>query len=60
MSLNQLMTRKISYLKAINVRWDNVDIKELPKMWSSPKDKEKYYVKNGDLLICEGGEVGKD
>ncbi|MGK7938063.1 MAG: restriction endonuclease subunit S [Xenococcaceae cyanobacterium] len=50
---------EISYLKAIHVRWDRVEIEELPKMWASPKDREKYYVQNGDLLICEGGEVGR-
>ncbi|GCL40185.1 type I restriction-modification system S subunit [Sphaerospermopsis reniformis] len=50
---------EISYLKAIHVRWDKVDIYDLPKMWASPKDREKYSVKNGDLLICEGGEVGR-
>jgi type I restriction enzyme S subunit len=50
---------EISYLKAIHVRWDKVDTSELPKMWGSPRDREKYYVKNGDLLICEGGEVGR-
>ncbi|HEY9867010.1 MAG TPA: restriction endonuclease subunit S, partial [Candidatus Obscuribacterales bacterium] len=50
---------EIYYLKAINVRWDKVDTYELPKMWASPRDREKYYVKNGDLLICEGGEVGR-
>jgi type I restriction enzyme S subunit len=50
---------EISYLKAIHVRWNKVDTYDLPKMWASPKDKEKYYVKNGDLLICEGGEVGR-
>ncbi|MDD1421691.1 restriction endonuclease subunit S [Dolichospermum sp. ST_sed1] len=50
---------EISYLKAIHVRWDKVDTYELPKMWASLRDREKYYVKNGDLLICEGGEVGR-
>lgn len=43
---------EISYLKAINVRWDKVDTYDLPKMWASPRDKEKYYVKKGRLSIC--------
>jgi type I restriction enzyme S subunit len=50
---------EISYLKAIHVRWDKVDTYDLPKMWASPREKDKYYVKNGDLLISEGGEVGR-
>ena len=50
---------EISYLKAIHVRWDKVNIDDLPKMWTSPREKEKYSVRNGDLLISEGGEVGR-
>ncbi len=50
---------EISYLKAIHVRWEQVNTYDLPKMWASQRDKEKYYVKNGDLLISEGGEVGR-
>ena len=50
---------EISYLKAIHIRWDKVNIDDLPKMWTSPREKEKYSVKNGDLLISEGGEVGR-
>jgi type I restriction enzyme S subunit len=50
---------EVSYLKAIHVRWDKVDIYDLPKMWASPREKNKYHVRNGDLLISEGGEVGR-
>ena len=28
-------------------------------MWSPMSDIEKYSVENGDLLVCEGGEVGR-
>lgn len=50
---------EVFYLKALHVQWDKVTISDLPKMWASPTDKEKYGVSNGDLLICEGGEVGR-
>lgn len=48
-----------SYLKAFHVQWKGVNVEDLPKMWASPKDLNKYFVENGDLLICEGGEVGR-
>ena len=47
------------YLKALHVQWDKINIDKLPKMWVPPREKEKYSVRNGDLLICEGGEVGR-
>jgi len=50
---------EIAYLKALHVNWNEVTTQELPKMWASPQDIEKYEVENGDLLVCEGGEVGR-
>lgn len=50
---------EIYYLKALHVNWREVTTQELPKMWASPQDVEKYTVENGDLLVCEGGEVGR-
>ncbi|MGR5545432.1 restriction endonuclease subunit S [Vibrio sp. PNB22_2_2] len=47
------------YLKALHVNWDNVDSENLPKMFVSKKDIEKYSITEGDLLVCEGGEVGR-
>jgi type I restriction enzyme S subunit len=47
------------YLKALHVNWDNVDTDNLPKMFASKSDIEKYVVAEGDLLVCEGGEVGR-
>ena len=51
--------REVSYLKALHVTWAGVKTDELPTMWASPNDLEKYTVNDGDLLICEGGEVGR-
>lgn len=50
---------EVSYLKALHVNWNRLTVDELPKMWASPLDLEKYEIKNGDLLVCEGGEVGR-
>lgn len=47
------------YLKALNVLWGEVVTDDLQKMWATLKDIEKFEVQNGDLLVCEGGEVGR-
>ena len=50
---------EMTYLKAVHVNWNKVTTAELPKMWASPLEVEKYAIENGDLLVCEGGEVGR-
>lgn len=50
---------EISYFKAFHVQWNNIMTEELPLMWVNPRELDKYTVNNGDLLICEGGEVGR-
>jgi type I restriction enzyme, S subunit len=50
---------EISYLKALHVNWSEVTTEGLPKMWASPFELSQYEVQNGDLLVCEGGEVGR-
>jgi len=47
------------YLKAQHVQWDEVRIDDLPTMWASPSEIEMLRVREGDLLVCEGGEVGR-
>lgn len=49
----------VNYLKALQVQWDSVDTSDLPQMWASPHDIDKYAVYQGDLVVCEGGEVGR-
>lgn len=47
------------YLRNNNVRWGKIDFNDLNKMTFSDKEKEKYTLKKGDILVCEGGEVGR-
>lgn len=49
----------VPYLKALHVLWGDVLVSDLPEMWASPSELYQYGVKNGDLLVCEGGEVGR-
>lgn len=47
------------YLKALHVLWERILTDDLPTMWATASDIEKYEVLKGDLLVCEGGEVGR-
>lgn len=49
---------RVPYFRAINVQWEQV-INEVAEMWCSESDLKKYAVLKGDLLVCEGGEVGR-
>ncbi|MEI6778194.1 MAG: restriction endonuclease subunit S [Chloroflexales bacterium] len=50
---------EIPYLKAQHVQWNEVRMDDLPTMWASPSEIEMLRVQEGDLLVCEGGEVGR-
>lgn len=49
----------VPYHKAVSVQWENVSEDAPEKMWASSADKQKFGIKKGDLLICEGGDVGR-
>ena len=49
----------IPYLRSVNVQWGRVDTSDLNQMDILPNELEKFTVKKGDLLICEGGESGR-
>lgn len=48
-----------SYLCSINVYWGKIVLSEVKKAAFDDKSMLKYLLKKGDLLICEGGEVGR-
>jgi type I restriction enzyme S subunit len=50
---------EVKYLKAQHVQWNAIHVDDLPTMWASQKEVDKFAVQKGDLLICEGGEVGR-
>ena len=47
------------YLRNINVQWANIDLSDIAQMDFNQKDREEFRLKYGDVLICEGGEVGR-
>ena len=47
------------YLANVNVRWGEFDLEDLPLMKFEESEQERYELKYGDLVICEGGEPGR-
>lgn len=47
------------YLANVNVRWGEFDLENLPLMKFEESEQERYELKYGDLVICEGGEPGR-
>jgi type I restriction enzyme S subunit len=47
------------YLRSVNVKWNELDISDMNSMKFEDEEIERYSVKKGDLLICEGGDVGR-
>jgi type I restriction enzyme S subunit len=49
----------VPYLRNANVQWGRIDTGDLRRMTFSAADKAKYSLRPGDLLVCEGGDVGR-
>jgi type I restriction enzyme S subunit len=47
------------YLANINVRWGAFDLDNLSQMRFLDTEQERYGLKYGDLVVCEGGEPGR-
>ncbi len=47
------------YLCALNVKWNNFDFSSLKEFLLEDNELERYSVRKGDLMVCEGGDVGR-
>ncbi|MGA4531247.1 restriction endonuclease subunit S [Ectopseudomonas chengduensis] len=47
------------YLGNRNIQWGRIEVTDLPLMRMTRSDMERFRLKKGDLLVCEGGEVGR-
>ncbi|EOX3400593.1 restriction endonuclease subunit S [Vibrio cholerae] len=47
------------YLGNSNVRWGAFELDELSEMKFESHEHERYGIKKGDLIVCEGGEPGR-
>ena len=49
----------LAYLRNINVRWGAINTDKTLKMFFKDTELNKYGLKAGDVLVCEGGEPGR-
>lgn len=47
------------YLANFNVRWGSFDLSRMNAMNFSNREMAKYQLKKNDILMCEGGEIGR-
>lgn len=47
------------YLANVNVRWGTFNLDDLPQMRFEENEQERYGLRYGDLVVCEGGEPGR-
>lgn len=47
------------YLRNANVYWNRLDLHEVLEMDFDEPSREEFRLRKGDVLICEGGEVGR-
>ena len=47
------------YLRNINVRWGAFELSDILEMRFEYDELERYSIRHGDLVICEGGEPGR-
>lgn len=49
----------VPYLRNVDIQWNMINIANLPLMDIRPSEIDRYTVRAGDLLVCEGGETGR-
>ncbi|HNB40956.1 MAG TPA: restriction endonuclease subunit S, partial [Anaerolineales bacterium] len=49
----------VPYLRNKDVQWQQINVNDLPIIDITPQEIDRYTVKSGDLLVCEGGDVGR-
>ena len=47
------------YLRNVNVRWGQFDLDDLLEMKFEESEQDRYGIRKGDLIMCEGGEPGR-
>lgn len=50
---------KIPFLRTSNVLWDEIDLSSVDEMWIPEHELPAKLLRSGDLLVCEGGEIGR-
>lgn len=50
---------KMQYITISNLYWNKFKLDKLKEMSFTENEVEKYTVTKGDLLVCEGGDIGR-
>lgn len=50
---------KTPFLRTSNVLWDEIDLTKVDEMAIPPHELSGKLLRPGDLLVCEGGEIGR-
>lgn len=58
-SAKQTNLHSVPYVRNVDVQWDFINTDDLPEMDIPPSERERYRLRGGDILVCEGGEVGR-
>ena len=51
---------KYPYLANFNVQWFRFELENLNEMDFNEADQVEFQLNDGDLLVCEGGEIGRE
>ena len=49
----------LEYITTSNLYWDTFVLDDLKQMYFREDEVEKFTVRKGDLLVCEGGDIGR-
>ena len=49
----------LSYITTSNLYWDRFELDSIKQMYFKESEIEKCTVRYGDLLVCEGGDIGR-
>ncbi len=49
----------IPFLRTSNVLWDDIDLSTVDQMSLTPEELNAKSLRAGDILVCEGGDVGR-
>lgn len=47
------------YLRNANIQWGYLDLRSVYKMDFKDLERKEFELKAGDILVCEGGDIGK-
>ncbi|MCR5728269.1 MAG: restriction endonuclease subunit S [Lachnospiraceae bacterium] len=49
----------LEYITTSNLYWDRFELDNIKKMYFSESEIDKCTITKGDLLVCEGGDIGR-